>query len=881
MIPATARFCFPWREYQAAVLSELEEHLDDRHLNIVSAPGSGKTILGLEVMRRIGRPTLVLAPTVAIKQQWVTRWQEHFLCGETGQGWISTDITQPRYMTVATYQGVHQQLRGWTGGEGEPLPKLIQQLQVLGTHTLVVDEAHHLRSEWWRSLTNLKRALDEPQVVALTATPPYDVAAGEWQKYQALCGEIDAEITVPELVATGDLCPHDDLLCLGVVTPEEAQQVDEARVAIAQVMVELKQDTMLAEALAAHPCLTDPMAHTATVLAAPEGYVSLAVYLQWVGVAVPQSFLSLVGGGRAPLPAFNHSWAEKMLTQVLYGDAYLAKQVPALCKRLRQRLSRAGVLHRRQVHLRQHPAVTRVTQHSVSKLGLVVQIAHYEQKQLGEKLRQVILTDYVRADEHSAAEAYAPQRMGVVPIFEVLRREKALHARLGVLCGAMVLVPCAAKTTLRQVARNRGVRDEQLHIAPCEWDEWYLTVKLKGKAQAQTVRVVTELFERGEVTTLVGTQALLGEGWDAPTVNSLVLATEVGSFMLSNQMRGRAIRVDENAPDKVAFIWHLGAVVTGSAMPEYDIERLERRWRAFVGLNRRTGMIESGWGRVWPVSPPYTRATIAAINAVSWQAAADRPATAKAWQTALAAGKVRKIVPQLQTPQRALPRWFVWRDTLWALVWRSGLLGGATLMQVLRGVRWQSVETLSELWLWLGVGLGLGVVVSLPGLGKALWLTVRNGPVRGHMRQICQAVLGALVEVGEINTPAEQLHIVVQKGEEGVVSCQLMGATTYETAKFLTAVAEVVQPIENPRYLISRESGWRGWRRSDFHAVPTVLGRKKHNAQVYAAQWRRHVGRGKLVYTRTAAGRGHLLRARVQALSGGLLGKTQRRSVWA
>ena len=52
------------------------------------------------------------------------------------------------------------------------------------------------------------------------------------------------------------------------------------------------------------------------------------------------------------------------------------------------------------------------------------------------------------------------------------------------------------------------------------------------------VAVVTELFEEGRINALVGTKSLLGEGWDAPCINSLILATYVGSFMLSNQMRG-------------------------------------------------------------------------------------------------------------------------------------------------------------------------------------------------------------------------------------------------------------------------------------------------------------------------------------------------------
>ena len=59
------------------------------------------------------------------------------------------------------------------------------------------------------------------------------------------------------------------------------------------------------------------------------------------------------------------------------------------------------------------------------------------------------------------------------------------------------------------------------------------------------VRAITALFENGDLNLLVGTAALLGEGWDAPPLNSLVLASYVGSYMLSNQMRGRAIRTME------------------------------------------------------------------------------------------------------------------------------------------------------------------------------------------------------------------------------------------------------------------------------------------------------------------------------------------------
>ena len=41
--------------------------------HIVSPPGSGKTVVGLEIVRRLGRPALVLAPTATIQAQWADK----------------------------------------------------------------------------------------------------------------------------------------------------------------------------------------------------------------------------------------------------------------------------------------------------------------------------------------------------------------------------------------------------------------------------------------------------------------------------------------------------------------------------------------------------------------------------------------------------------------------------------------------------------------------------------------------------------------------------------------------------------------------------------------------------------------------------------------
>ncbi|RMF33472.1 MAG: hypothetical protein D6759_06905, partial [Chloroflexi bacterium] len=53
------RFCYPFRKYQQMVLDLIaQRELKDRKYHIVAPPGSGKTIVGLELIRRFGRPAV-------------------------------------------------------------------------------------------------------------------------------------------------------------------------------------------------------------------------------------------------------------------------------------------------------------------------------------------------------------------------------------------------------------------------------------------------------------------------------------------------------------------------------------------------------------------------------------------------------------------------------------------------------------------------------------------------------------------------------------------------------------------------------------------------------------------------------------------------------
>ena len=140
-----------------------------------------------------------------------------------------------------------------TGSRAVAKVNLPQVLNEAGVRTLVVDEAHHLRSEWWKSLIDVKKKLRRPTVVALTATPPLDVQPQEWDRYQDLCGPIDAEVSVPELVLAGDLCPHQDYVHLSTPCAEESARIREFREGVQKFVDGLAQDAAFIETVRQHP----------------------------------------------------------------------------------------------------------------------------------------------------------------------------------------------------------------------------------------------------------------------------------------------------------------------------------------------------------------------------------------------------------------------------------------------------------------------------------------------------------------------------------------------------------------------------------------------------------------------------------------------------
>lgn len=908
-LPDVMTFRKTWRAYQSRLLSHLDGYLQNRRLHLVAAPGSGKTVLGLEVIKRVNQPTLVLAPTITIRDQWVDRLVDLFLSPGSGRpAWVSTELRSPAFLTVATYQALHavcsgepeeqaQPVEGEENGDSknhlfEPpnngtdanhgaqghiqLPEAFTEAKF---GALVLDEAHHLRAEWWKTLTSVAAQLDKPTIIALTATPPYDVSPFEWQRYEELCGPVDAEVSVPELVLEGDLCPHQDYVYFSTPTEKEQKVISDFRTAVDSFVERLRSNEGFKDAILTHPWIATPDEHTEEILEDPEYLSSMVVFLHAAGREIPHPVLKTLGLSFKQVPTLELEWLEVLLSHCLYSDVENFQSNEQILKLLRRELLEIGAIERRKVKLRDPSDHLKLLTTSITKLKSIEQIVRLESSSLGAELRCVILTDFIRRAEmpKSTGEVAVCEDIGIVPIFEYLRRAALSDIRLGVLSGSLVVIPNSAEPILRQAATGLGIEPRDLSISPLSHAPDYSSVEIRGEYYRGSVRLITSVFERGGITVLVGTKSLLGEGWDAPCINTLVLASFVGSFVLSNQMRGRSIRVDSAQPQKTANIWHLVCVEPGLFGPGDDYELLVRRCSAFAGVNSAALVIENGTERLGFGHPPFNCDQIAQINTQTCRRALDRAGLRQQWQDALAAGSIKQMTDGLKAPDESLPRGFVLTNTIAALLIQAAYIAVAILEYF--GRMLGRVRTSQDFWTFAALLLGIAAIVSLPWSLIALWRLIRHGTPERSIKQIGRAVLEALEYEGSIDQQAGVFRVYADRNGDGTVFCWIGGGTGKEQATFLRALREILSPIDNPRYLLARRKIWKVFR-EDYFAVPDALARKKEVAEMFTQRWKRLVGPVELVYTRTPEGRKLLLRARNHSLSGAFQKRAERVSSW-
>lgn len=404
------KFKGDWRPYQKRVLEDLQSCMADKKVHIVAAPGSGKTTVGLEIIRRLDHPCLILTPSITIREQWVERFCSGFLPdGEDPLKWVSNSMKAPKPITAVTYQALHSAYKQLTDTlEEEELTgketadfadfDLIGTLKTAGIKTICLDEAHHLRNEWWKALEMVSEALGEDLVtVSLTATPPYDATPSEWQRYMKMCGEFDAEIFIPELVKVNNLCPHQDYVFFNWPDKDELSQIREFKESAYDAAYEIAEDPEFIQAISSHPGISHVDDYAELFLDQPQYLTALIVFLTSNGIELPKEFRTLIGTGDKP-PKLSIAWMEVLLQCFLYEDCASYPTYGNLRERLFEKLKRLGHIQRKKVALTGSKAINKLLVSSKGKRNSIYNIVRSEYGALSGRLRLLILTDFIKKE---------------------------------------------------------------------------------------------------------------------------------------------------------------------------------------------------------------------------------------------------------------------------------------------------------------------------------------------------------------------------------------------------------------------------------------------------------------------------------------------------
>jgi superfamily II DNA or RNA helicase len=783
----------PLRRYQQLALEafEADRAAGRRHTYVVAPPGSGKTVMGLEMARRLGAPAAVLCPTAAIQAQWA----QHDVTALTYQALCRTDDPDGTLRAAAEARlgpGVESRRRKEElarsvaaikveiakGGDARALlsagaVERVDALRDAGVRTVILDECHHVVSLWGYLVRAVLTELGDVHVIGLTATAPDDMTADEAALYQELLGPVDFHTPTPAVVREGFLAPFQELALFTTPLDSELEWLAARHERFRELLDSLMEvgDSELSFPVWVSNRMRyrgegDAEIPFGELLRRQPALARAGLrYLASAGLPLPPG--APRGEGFREPPAIG-DWIALLSDYAIRclrahpGDE-AERRTDALAVGLADlgfTLTRTGVRPGR-------TDIDRVLVNSSAKPILACEALAVEHEGRGDALRAVVLCD----SEHPPKQ---PE-------------------------GSALTLGGGGRGLLETIAAD-------LRLAPLR------PVLVTGANPREDVQRATQMLRDGQTQCLIATRALLGEGWDAPFVNVLIDATSVAASISTRQMRGRTLRLDPADPAKVASNWDLVCVAPGLERGVADYERFVRR-HAHLHAPCEDGSIESGVSHVHPELSPFApppAEQFSALNGLARARAAD-PAGARArWR--------------IGEPYRAVE--------LPALLVRS--------RRRRRGEGEPEAIAVGELrpagkprW-WL-----------LPATRR------RRFPVVLPLQRVARAVADAYVALGELPAAAAA-SLAWQQRAGGYVRCLLPEGSPEDNARFASALAEAVEPAVAQRYVIARPLGAVPYERA-WHPVPSDLARNRERADAYAAAFGRWLGPGELRYTVTDA----------------------------
>ncbi len=871
-----------FRDFQRQLLKKLEDRLDERKLNIVTPPGSGKVVLGLEIVRRKGAPCLVISPNAITRAHWGEQFAACFLPAaerENRDSYLSYDLKKPALLTSVTYDTLHCAMKKMSVKEGDQTVNfadtdIIRLMQECGIRTVLLDEPHHLDNSLLDSLESFLGVLGgEFHVLSLTSNLPYDLHSDEWDRYESLCGNVSEEIHIPDLVKGLALCPHQDYVYFNHPTAGESKGIRGYRTRVDDAVAEAVTLPFMGE-LGRRISKMYNRQRMDFLYNHHEAVVGILEMLHEYGYKIDMVVYNHLTGRKnvSPLTA---EMAQRAINLLLESQTLLRdgekEQLIEVCTRFR-------VLDRGFVQLSLTPKVRRTLMTSVGKLESMVTITKTENAAMGDSLRMIVLTDPVKAGElDHIGQRIEPTHLSMASAFEVLTN-RLPRIPIGCVTGNCAILP---GTVMRVLKKTYGLPESAVRY---ELIESIGYVRCFFADDLTKIDLTTRLFRDGYIRVLLGSADVLGDGWDDSFVNTMIVACFDGSFVEINRIRGRVLHADKAAPKKVAHIWHLVTIEHPYAIADYprlrlasrltaeadgglaaDFRHLCRRFECYMGPNVDTGELENGINRLGLGAAPQMD-RMAQVNQATLDRADRRAELSNIWHTAM--GDTTKPISEVRVPKEAKVPVFTMGNTILLLASLFGLIGGlyavwflttALILYVFFNNGLIVTAAVLVVIILLVVTVVL-VILSILFILYFLPLPVSHLTASVSVRSLCRNLLKALKDIGEINKDA--IMVMETLPDKKGYRLYIDNCNHEEQVTFQKSVAEMFSPIRNPRYILVR-GGWFHrllWRWS--FTCPTVIARNDVSVKVFEKYIRRSMGSMKFQYTRRDPGRKFLIFAR-------------------
>jgi superfamily II DNA or RNA helicase len=883
-------FTGTWHRYQQLALDAFERDRADgnRQTLIVAPPGSGKTLIGLEVIRRLDLPALVLCPTQTIQRQWEEK-QELFggpreavrvrtyqgLCqaddpGELLRGIAERQWAQERAQaTGRDVSAVLTDASAWTGGAAtrrdQELSRIVAHLKrqaaagglselsasellsasarrrlgelvSAGVGTVVLDECHHLASLWGALLAVVLRELAPKHVLGLTATSPSELSAEQAALYKQLLAEVDFTIPTPAVVREGHLAPYQELVQLCEPLASERDWLDARHERFSQLLLDLDdgpEDLSLSVWLLARLRErrgTDGSQMSWAQLARRQPRFADAGlrWLHQVRELTPEG----APRGEAQRASMDVEDWVTLLSDYTLGCLHASSDSAAADRlvQLQTALGDLGYTVTRQGIRHTGTEIDQVLLNSAAKPLAACDILATELDSRGDDVRAVVLCDSQRGPRQSADSPLALSGGGRGLLAAIGADDRLVTLRPALITSDTFAV--LSDDVPWWVERLGGLAEGDGLSLPAEGfgaeRDNGVTVLTHGRTELSSRRWTewaTRLLAAGESRLLVGTRGLLGEGWDCPQVNVLIDMTDVAADVSVRQMRGRSLRLDPDQPAKLACNWDVVCIAPELGRGHADYDRFVRR-HLHIQAPCEDGTIESGPSHVHPTLSPYG------------PPAADGFAAINDEQRLRAADLTG-----------ARDRWRVGEP------YRAVELDVLVVRQAARGdAQDASAQAMPRLTAphrrpWERNARAASLMTYGSRRRSALF------PVELPLDWAAGAVCDTYLALGELSDAVRQ-SLVIAPRPDGWLRVSLPAASSEETAMVMSALGDLLEEAPAARYLISREASDRATRtarmRTVWYPVPTDLARRRDRADAFHIAWSGWCGPGELVYVHNA-----------------------------